>query len=148
MRCDRSIAAGDGHRDLGGKPLQRGLVGREFPCLDRIAVVTGDQIDPQRSRDRDGSDIERRAGSPPGPMLDIDIGQSPIAFDRDLRSALDPGGNQIVDEPGKSVLEAPAGAVSVGAAASPLRFSPDSSLSSRNAVCSPMNSSIDTFASR
>ena len=148
MRCGRSIAAGDGHRDLGGKPRQRGLVGRDLPCLHRIAVVTGDQIDSQRSRDRNRRNIERRAGSPPGPMLRIDIGQPPVAFDRDLRSALYPGGNQIVDELGKSVLEAPTDAVSVGAVASPLRFSPDSSLSSRNAVWSPTNSSIDTFASR
>ncbi len=113
-----------------------------------MAVVAGDQVDSQGAGDRDRRDVERRTGTPPGPMLGIDIGQPPIPFDRGLRSAFDPGGDQIVDELGKSIIEAPAVAASVGAAASPLRCSPDSSLNSTKAVCKPTNSSIDTFASR
>lgn len=148
MRCGRSVAAGDRHRDLGGKPRERRLGRRELARLDRIVALSRNQIDSQSTRDRDRCNIERRPGAPPGAVLGIDIGQAPIAFDRDLRPPFDPRGNQIVDELGQSVLEAPAGAVSVGADASPLRFSPDSSLRSRNAVCSPTNSSIETFASR
>jgi hypothetical protein len=147
-RCCGRIAAGDGHRDLSGKACERGLVRRECTRLGRIAVGTGDQVDSQRSRNRDRGDIERRAGPPPSLMLGIDIGQPPIAFDRGLRSAFDSGSDQVVDKLGKSVLEAPSGAGAEGAVASPLRFRPDSSLRVRKASCSATNSSIDTFASR
>ena len=148
MRRCRRVAAGDRHRDVGGQPRERRLGRREIARLDRAVVVPDDQVDTQSARDCDRRDIERRAGPPPGSILGFDIGQPPVAFDGSFRPAFDAGGDQIVDELGKIVLEAPAGAASVGAAASPLRFSPDSSLRSRKALCSPTNSSIDTFASR
>ena len=148
MRRRRRVAARDRHRDIDGQPRERRLGWREVAGLDRRAVIPGDQIDAQGARDRDRRDIERRARSSPGSILGLDIGQSPIALDGGFRAAFDAGGDQIVDELGKIVLEAPAGAASVGAAASPLRFSPDSSLRSRKALCRPTNSSIDTFASR
>jgi hypothetical protein len=73
-RCCRRVAAGDRHRDLGGKPFERWLARREFTCLGGLAVVGGDQVDSQGARDRDRRDVQRRAGTPPGPMLGIDIG--------------------------------------------------------------------------
>ena len=133
MRRRRRVAAGDRHRDLGGEPRQRRLGRREVKGLGRPAVVFRDQVDSQRARDRDRRDIEGWASAPPGPVLGFDVSQRPVAFDRGFRPALNSGCDQIVDELGKVVLEAPAGAVSVGAAASPLRFSPDSSLRSRKA---------------
>lgn len=130
-RC--GVAAGDRHCDVDGQPRERRLGGREVACLLRPAVLPGNQVYAQCARDRDRRDIERRAGSSPGSVLRFDIGQPPIALDGGFRSTFDARRDQIVDEFGKVVLEAPAGAVTVRAGASPLRFSPDSSLRSRNA---------------